>query len=405
MRVTKYRLLLLAFCLLVAACQPDPSVSIFTNTPRPPAVSVNTSTPVPSDTLTLPPTLTLTATFTLTPSNTPTASPTYTHTPTLTYTPSLTPTPTFTRTPYPTKVPGASATLVPTFAPLTSLPEPHLWFARPIDEDHENFITRTYTYGNTQNGSLRPHHGVEFYNPQGTPLYAVADGRVVFAGPDVTGKSIGPENNFYGNAVVIEHAQAINDQPLFTLYGHLSVVSVSPGQAVRRGDRLGEVGGTGVALGGPHLHFEVRVGYNDYDSTRNPELWLSPFPKWGTLVGRVVDSKGRLIPLAAVSVRSEQIEADAPVNRYLTTYAGETVNPDPAYGENFGVMDLPPGTYTVMVGGTKTYKQTVVIQPDQITFVEFRNVNPPPTWTPTVTGTQFTPTAANTTLPTETATP
>jgi murein DD-endopeptidase MepM/ murein hydrolase activator NlpD len=267
------------------------------------------------------------------------------------------------------------------------LPEPHLWFARPIGEDDENFVTRTYTYGTTMNGSLPPHHGVEFYNPQGTPILAAGDGIVVFAGPDVGWAAISPQPNFYGNAVVIQHTQAINGQPVYTLYGHMSFVAVALGQIVHTGDVIGKVGGTGVALGGTHLHFEVRVGYNDYVSTRNPEMWLIPFSKWGTLVGRVVDRNGQLIPLVAVAVRSGVIEADEPVNRYLTTYANETINPDPAYGENFAIMDLPPGTYTVQVGGTKILTQTVVIKPDAVTFVEFRDVNPPPTWTATPTET------------------
>jgi len=270
---------------------------------------------------------------------------------------------------------------------MASLPEPHLWLERPIGEDGVDYVERTYTYGNTQQGALPPHHGVEFYNPAGTPVLAAAEGIVIFAGPDTTRVPLSPSANFYGNVIVVELSQSIGGQPVYTLYGHLSIINAVPGQYVRAGELLGKVGGTGVARGGPHLHFEVRVGYNDYLSTRNPELWLKPYPKWGTLVGRVVDSKGQPVPLASVSVRSGSINADSPVNRYLTTYAAETVNPDSAYGENFVVMDLPPGTYTVAAVTTKTYKQTIVIKPDQITWVEFRNVNPPPTWTPTPTGT------------------
>jgi len=279
------------------------------------------------------------------------------------------------------------------------LPKPHLWLARPIDEDHVNYVEVNYRYGTTQQGKYAPHHGVEFYNPQGTPILAAAEGIVVFAGPDVTQAPISPLPNFYGNAVVVELTQALNNQPVFNLYGHLLVVSVKPGQVVHTGDLLGNVGGTGAANGGPHLHFEVRVGYNDYTSTRNPELWLKPFPNWGVLAGRVVDSKGNLVPLAAVTIRSGQIESDTPVNRYLTTYAAETVNADPAYGENFVVGDLPPGTYIVSVNTTKTYRQTIVVKPDGVTWIEFRDVNPPPTWTPTPTGTLYTAT------PTSTATP
>lgn len=372
---------------ILVGCAASPEAVVSTNTPRPPNVSVSTSTLPPTDTSVPTSTVTLTPSITFTVTETLTASPTLTLSPTFTFTPSLTPSPTFTWTPYPTKKPGASSTPFPTLKPLTTPLEPHLWFARPIGEDDENFVTRTYTYGTTMNGILPPHHGDEFYNPQGTPILAAGDGIVVFAGPDVGGAAISPQPNFYGNAVVIQHSQALNGQPVFTLYGHMSFVAVALGQAVHTGDVIGKVGGTGVALGGTHLHFEVRVGYNDYVSTRNPELWLKPFDRWGTLVGRVVDRNGQLLPLVAVSVRSGVIEADEPVNRYLTTYANETVNPDSAYGENFAIMDLPPGTYTVQVGGTKTVSQTVVIKPDALTFVEFRDVNPPPTWTATPTET------------------
>lgn len=387
---------------LLAACQPDPKVVISTNTPLPPAVSVATVTPLPSPTLTFtattpPPT----ATFSLTPSSTP-VTPTDTPTPTRTFTPSLTPTPTFTltptftRTPYPTKRPGATFTPVPVYSPLTTLPDPHLWLARPIGEGSVNYVEATYRYGTTQNGSLQPHHGVEFYNPVGTPILAAADGVVVFAGPDIIKVPLSPIANFYGNVVVVELAQSINGQPIFNLYGHMSVISVKPGQTVQAGEVLGQVGGTGVARGGSHLHFEVRVGYNDYESTRNPELWLKPFRKWGALAGRVVDKNGRLIPQAAISVRSEVIDSKEPVNRFFTTYADETVNPDPAYGENFVIGDLPPGTYTVSVGTTKTYKQIIEVKPDVVTWVEFRDVTPPPTWTPTPTGTRYTSTPSAT---------
>jgi murein DD-endopeptidase MepM/ murein hydrolase activator NlpD len=297
---------------------------------------------------------------------------------------------------------------MPRLSLLAALPEPHLWLERPIGDDGTNYIEATYRYGTTQNGSLQPHHGVEFYNPVGTPILAAADGIVVFAGPDIARVPLSPEPNFYGNVVVVELAQSLDDQPIFNLYGHMSAISVKPGQTVQAGDALGQVGGTGVARGGSHLHFEVRVGYDDYESTRNPELWLKPFKKWGVLAGRVVDKNGTLIPQVSISIRSESIEGDQPLSRFFTTYASETVNPDPAYGENFVIGDLPPGIYTVSVGTTKTYKQTIEVKADVVTWVEFRDVNRPPTWTPTPTGTRYTSTPTASTVaatPTGTATP
>ena len=102
------------------------------------------------------------------------------------------------------------------------------------------------------------------------PVLAASGGVVVTAGADDQ-VQFGPQGNFYGNLVVIRHDQLYREQYLYTLYGHLSQVMVSEGQLVTAGDMIGLVGGTGVANGGAHLHFEVRIGTNSYDTTRNPE--------------------------------------------------------------------------------------------------------------------------------------
>jgi murein DD-endopeptidase MepM/ murein hydrolase activator NlpD len=212
---------------------------------------------------------------------------------------------------------------------------------------------------------------------------------VVFAGAD-RDVTLGPEPIFYGMAVVVRSQRAHLHQPVYVLYGHLETVTVSVGQLLAAGAPLGTVGGTGVAKGGSHLHLEVRVGHNDYRATRNPELWLRPYPDWGTLAGRVTDSHGKLLPLANITVRSEELdeeEAD-PFRRYLTTYVSETINPDELLGENFALADLPPGRYSVSVNtGHKVRTQKVTVLPDRLSWVEFTNVLPPATWTPTPTAT------------------
>ena len=72
------------------------------------------------------------------------------------------------------------------------------------------------------------------------------------------------------------------------------------------------------------------------------------------------------------------------MRRYLTTYAEGPVNPDEILGENFALADLPPGIYTVGVntGGT-IQRQDITILPDILNWIEFVNVSPPLTWTPT----------------------
>ncbi len=280
------------------------------------------------------------------------------------------------------------------------LPAPHAVFARPIGPEGTIYPDRTYPYGSTQGGPREPHHGVEFFNPAGTAVLAAAGGRVVFAGSDEASTSISPQPGFYGNVVVVEHDLAVFDGPVFTLYAHLRRVDVAVDQIVAAGDQLGEVGQTGIAIG-PHLHFEVRVGANTYESTRNPELWLTPLNSfgqdWGALVGIVVGPNGERLRDVSVVVRPESV-VDTVTDKYLTTYSGRDNNGDDLLNENFGLGDLPPGTYRVGVNGIQTELQTVTVAPGSVTVVRFTIEPLPPTETPD-------PNASPTPTETETPTP
>ena len=372
-------LAILLICLVIVATSCDPLIAGLaarpTSTLRPPMVHYATSTLTPTVTFT--PTLTQTATQTFTPTPTPTATATYTNTP------SATP------TPYPTRVVSATLTPLPTFGPLEYLPDTHFWLGRPVPDGYQNYVEPNYRYGTTQGGALRPHHGVDYYNPVNTPVIATASGQVVFSGSDQD-QELGLGRGFYGTAVVVKLDQSYYDQPIFTLYGHLDKTVVSVGQRVEQGEQLGAVGGTGVAKGGAHLHLEVRVGYNDYLATRNPEIWMKPFSGWGTLVGRVTDEESRLVPMANITIRSITLDDEEreQLHRYTTTYFHETLNPDDRLGENFAISDMPSGTYAVSVGnGLSTVKKTVLIEADKLSWIEFTDVIPPATWTPTPTST------------------
>ncbi|MDP2004710.1 MAG: peptidoglycan DD-metalloendopeptidase family protein [Rubrivivax sp.] len=100
--------------------------------------------------------------------------------------------------------------------------------------------------------TLRAHKGVDYGAPTGTPVRAVGDGTVEFAG----------RQNGYGNVVEIRHANSRN-----TLYAHLSRIDVRKGQRIEQGQRLGAVGATGWATG-PHLHFEFRIAGQHQDPLR-----------------------------------------------------------------------------------------------------------------------------------------
>jgi murein DD-endopeptidase MepM/ murein hydrolase activator NlpD len=90
--------------------------------------------------------------------------------------------------------------------------------------------------------TVKMHAGLDFAAPQGTPIYATADGTV---------KISGNMGNGYGNHVIINHGYGYE-----TLYGHMVRVKTRPGQAVKRGEVIGWVGSTGKSTG-PHCHYEV----------------------------------------------------------------------------------------------------------------------------------------------------
>lgn len=94
------------------------------------------------------------------------------------------------------------------------------------------------------------HLGVDLAAPDGTALYAVADGVVVAAGPA----------SGFGNWIVIDSVD-VNGRPFSAVYGHewASGVKVRVGQQVRAGQEIGAVGSAGESSG-PHLHFEIVPG-------------------------------------------------------------------------------------------------------------------------------------------------
>lgn len=91
------------------------------------------------------------------------------------------------------------------------------------------------------------HAGMDFTADIGTEVYATGDGVVQKSMNDGWG---------YGNHVIINHGFGYT-----TLYGHLSRITVRPGQAVKRGQLIGNVGSSGRSTG-PHLHYEVRRNGN-----------------------------------------------------------------------------------------------------------------------------------------------
>ncbi|WP_225225445.1 M23 family metallopeptidase [Komarekiella delphini-convector] len=106
-------------------------------------------------------------------------------------------------------------------------------------------------------GDRKFHAGMDFGAAEGTPIYTVDAGRVVFAG----------DKGGYGKAVIIQHQRGLS-----TLYGHASQLYVQQGQQVVRGQMIAAVGSTGFSTG-PHLHFEVQVN----GVAQNPRPYLHEY--------------------------------------------------------------------------------------------------------------------------------
>jgi len=108
------------------------------------------------------------------------------------------------------------------------------------------------------NGEPRaPHSGLDFAVPTGTPIKAPADGKVILTG-----------NYFFnGFTVFLDHGQG-----LISMYCHLSVIDVSVGDTVERGQVLGKVGATGRVTGA-HLHWNVSLN----DARIDPAILIGMF--------------------------------------------------------------------------------------------------------------------------------
>lgn len=315
---------------------------------------------------------------TLAPTESPSPGLTAEPTDTLTVPPTLTPIPTSTPTPQPTYTPTKTPTITPSpfivvdnvdrtcpdpaplrpeydryYVPAQQWPAPsggvggHLWLSHPFEGGGRLLYTNWFPYGYDAGDRYLIHNGLDVSEPLGTPVLAMADGTVVVAGDDFS-RLYGWRCDWYGHLVVIELDDRWLDQPVYILYGHVLEISVEVGQRVSRGDQVAEVGVGGAATL-PHLHFEVRVGTNEFGSTRNPLLWLNPPASRGVVAGRIVDPQGR--PWQGVAINA--IGKSEGTETYVTwSYLGDPqklIQPDEVLAENFVFGDMRPGRYEIIV--------------------------------------------------------
>ncbi|RMD48076.1 MAG: hypothetical protein D6835_06725, partial [Candidatus Thermofonsia bacterium] len=178
--------------------------------------------------------------------------------------------------------------------------------------------------------------------------------------------------DWYGHVVIIELDEQWQMQPVYLLYGHVLNIQVKPGEHVKQGQPVAEVGVGGAATAS-HLHFEVRVGGMSGNDTRNPMLWVYPGSTRGVIAGRLVDPEGR--PWQGVTVTLiPQVDNPEYINSYTYMYDPmQRVNPNPDEGwaENFVFSDVEPGDYVVYtkLQGNE-YRVPVTVRAGDISPVE-----------------------------------
>ncbi len=290
--------------------------------------------------------------------------------------------------------------------PLAFHPDDHYWLIRPIPSGSRNFDLEWYPFGNDVLASSLPpyriHHGIDFPNQSGTPVLAASSGTVIHAGSLPSPRD---GVNYYGNTVVIQHDWQWYGQDVFTLYAHTLELFVAEGDYVAQGQLIAGVGSSGEVTG-PHLHFEVRVGQNNYNAARNPALWMAPYEGWGTIAGRFTDRRGRMVGSASLQLRPLPL-LDEDLIREQRTY-DLTVASDEAWQENFVFGDVPAGDYELFIDlndGIHRYRREVTVYPGQTSFIIISdNFDFYPTATPIPTAVP-TPTPLTLYTPPEIATP
>lgn len=260
--------------------------------------------------------------------------------------------------------------------PWVPSPQDHFYFSNPIAAYDIKGAFSPYSYGDVFFENV-VHAGVDIPGEIGTPILAAGAGKVIYAGQGVYRGGNNILDDPYGKAVVIEHSFKYQGEALYSLYAHLDEILVKVDESVQSGQMLGLMGSTGKTTG-PHLHFEVRVGKNEYFSTRNPYLWISPPIGWGVLVAQILTYEGRVHERQIVYLTRSEDDLRGDKLDDLTwigkSYQNEAINSDPYYLENLVIANIPAGRYQLSIPITEIgigYQKEIAIKPGQVTFVKF----------------------------------
>jgi len=173
---------------------------------------------------------------------------------------------------------------------------PGALFRMPLDKVR---ITSRFSYRRWHPilKKYRPHFGVDFGAKRGTPLRALNDGRVVYAG----------WMRGYGNVVKIDHGNG-----LVSLYAHQSKILVKKGQKVTRGQTIGRVGSTGRSTG-PHLHLGLYRHGKPVDPlkyiSRKGSGTMQTVVKKHTVMKDFPIAKERKVPIPGAARYKKQLKA------------------------------------------------------------------------------------------------
>jgi len=133
---------------------------------------------------------------------------------------------------------------------------------QPVNNQSLTLLTASYGMRiNPFRKILQSHQGVDYAIPEGTRVFATADGRI---------KEASPRNSTSGTTLVIDHGNGYE-----TSYSHLGKLLVTKGQIVHRGDIVALSGNSGLSLA-PHLHYEVRQNGMRVDPIHYFFMELSP---------------------------------------------------------------------------------------------------------------------------------
>jgi len=248
--------------------------------------------------------------------------------------------------------------------------------SRPIGPDGRTAVDHSNRFGEYRSATGYANHGAAFLNSSGTPVLAAADGIVLVAGDD-SSSAYARRTGTYGNLVILEHKLPGIGKTVYTLYGHLSSIAVSPGDRVQVGQEIGQVGMSG-RISGSTLHFEVRFGENHFQEARNPDLLMELLPDesgqlTGALAGRIQDADGNYLQVNNIQIERlagpDQFALDT---TYLKTYASDHLAGKSPWRENFAVGELPAGDYQIsFYYDNVLYQKEVEIEPGKLTVVKF----------------------------------